>query len=449
MSAELPVLAYTTTDTAPARGRTEPARGPLLGPARRTAIKQWWRRRPVNRALVLLHRWPALLLGLFLVVETTSGAILLYHSEIFRASNGNLYEHTASAQPISPDRAIDIVDKAHPTFGAVWVANDHGVYVVGEETYQQQYFVDPGTGHINGLGGTNGGFMGLMVNIHDCGFGCEGYPGYSSWAATPIWQDGPTFLRDITRGGFVLGVLGLLMILLALSSAKIWWPGIKRLKSRFSVRGGKGRFARDYDLHNIIGAISMPFVLMWAITGAAFEFPVVEKAWLAITAGDQPKEEAFFLEPNKAPKDAPLIGVDKAVEVALDAVPGSTINFIGRPTKAFDNYEIDLVSSYGAYQHRAIYSGDAYVLVDPRDATHYKVLDAGDGPVANRFYDKWLEPTHFGWNVNGWWRIIWLVLGMAPLALLATGVSTWLYRRGVRKRRRASDAASPPASRPA
>ena len=42
----------------------------------------------------------------------------------------------------------------------------------------------------------------------------------------------------------------------------------------------------------------------------------------------------------------------------------------------------------------------------------------------------------FGWLVGGWWRIVWLVMGLAPLALMATGLSTWLYRNGVRRRRR-------------
>lgn len=387
---------------------------------------------------MLLHRWPALILGLFLVVECTSGAVLLYNSEIFRATNGNLYHHTASANPIAPERAIDIVKQTHPDFDAIWVAKDAGVFVVGDPSYQTQWFVDPGTGHINGLGSTNGGFMGLMVNIHDCAFTCEGYPGYNSWFGVELWAGGPTFLNGITRAAFILGVLGLLMVLLVLTSLKIWWPGIKRIKQRFLVRRGRGRFARDYDLHNVIGAIALPFLLMWGITGAALEFPAVKNAWLAITAGEQEHEEAFFLEPNPAPANAPTITVDQATSTALAAVPGSKVSFIGLPSKDFDNYEIDVVSSYKSDAHRAIYSGDAYVLVDPHDATHFKVISGGEGPVSNRFYDKFLEPTHFGWNVNVWWRSIWLVFGLAPLALMITGLSTWLFRRGIKKRRKQS-----------
>ena len=190
------------------------------------------------------HRWPALVLGLLLVLETTSGAILLYQGELFRATNSNLYHHTASPDQIGPNEAITVVGKADPKFPASWVAHDGGVYVVGDQSYQDLYFVDPGTGDINGKTNPDRGFMGWLVNMHDCAFSCEGYPWYASWLAGPMWDDGPSFLTDITWGGFILGALGLVLILLALTSLKIWWPGIRKLKNRFVVRGGNGRFAR-------------------------------------------------------------------------------------------------------------------------------------------------------------------------------------------------------------
>jgi uncharacterized iron-regulated membrane protein len=413
---------------------------PAPQPDRRAAVKRWWRRKPINRSLVLTHRWIGLVLGLFLVIECTTGAVLLYQGDLFRATNGKLYHHTASATPISAEQALNVVKQEKPDFGAIWVARDAGVWVVGDVSYENQWFVDPGTGRINGIGSQDHGILGLFINIHDCAFGCAGYPAHITWFETELWAGGPTFMNDITRGGFILGVLGLVLIVLVLTSLKIWWPGRKRIKQRFVVRRGKGRFARDYDLHNVVGAVALPFLLMWGITGAAFEFPVVEKAWLAITAGDQPKDEDFSIEAKDVPKGTPTISVDQATSVALAQLPGSSVNFIGVPSADANFYEIDLVSTYASYKYRSIYSGDAYVLIDPYDATHFSVIEGGKGPVSNRFYDKFLEPTHFGWNVNGWWRIIWLLFGLAPLVLMITGVSTWLYRRGVKKRRKQTGA---------
>ncbi|MBN9618698.1 MAG: PepSY domain-containing protein, partial [Actinobacteria bacterium] len=249
---DLPALRAPGARSTPTLGRPAP---PAATTERRAALRRWWRRRPVNKALVLLHRWPSLVLGLLLVLECTSGAVLLYHGELFRAGHGSLYHHTASAHPIQPDQAITAVRAAEPGFDASWVATDDGVYAVGDATYRTVWFVDPGTGHVNGSADTEGGILGFLVNLHDCAFSCAGYPAYASWMADPVWSGGPTFLTGITWGGLVLGVLGLLTILLVATGIKIWWPGVKRLRSRFTVRTDRGRFARDYDLHNVIAAV--------------------------------------------------------------------------------------------------------------------------------------------------------------------------------------------------
>ena len=54
--------------------------------------------------------------------------------------------------------------------------------------------------------------------------------------------------------------------------------------------------------------------------------------------------------------------------------------------------------------------------------------------MAQTIWDSWNFPVHAGIVVNGWWRMIWFVLGLAPLALAVTGVSTWLVRRKTRQR---------------
>ena len=392
----------------------------------------------MRRALVVLHRWPSLVLGLLLVLETTSGAVLLFHGEYFRATHSSLYVH-GTGTDVGPDRAIDEVARVDPDFAPLWAAKDDGVWLVGNADYQTVYGVDPASGRITDHADTDSGVMGFLVNLHDCALSCEGYPGHVGWLGNTVPTLGLSFLTGITWSAVVLGTLGVLLIGLAVSGAIVWWPGIARWRHGFRVRTGKGRFARDYDLHNVVGIVAVPFLLMWGITGAAFEFPVVEKAWLAVTGGEQVAEPDFALTPDPTTADRPDIGTDRAVATALALVPGDA-QWIGRPSADASWYEIDVVTSYGSSAGRAIYSGDAYVLIDAHNATNTQVFDSGDGPLANRFYDKFLEPTHFGWNVNAWWRLVWLALGLTPLILMVTGVSTWLFRRGTRKRRRAARA---------
>ncbi|QUQ71668.1 PepSY-associated TM helix domain-containing protein [Kutzneria sp. CA-103260] len=423
MTADTERQGPSTTDTLT---RTEAAR---VSAARGSRFRRWLRRRPVRRAMVLTHRWTSLVLGLFLVIETTSGAILLYRAEYFRATHAELYQHTDGPAPISLSQARDLVRQAHPDFTPAWVSNDQGIIAVGDPTFTYIYAVDPGTGHLNGYANINDGFMGLMANIHDCALTCPTDAGYVAWMATPILGQ--------TLGGILLVVLGLLMVLLAITGLITWWPGFRRFSHGFRVRLHRGRFARDYDLHNVIGLVAVPFVLMWGVTGAAFELPAVENAWLAITGGTSVDANRYTFTPDPAAANAADIGLDQAVSTALQRHPGD-IRYVSLPNEDSAYYGVSISGSYAPYNARAFFGGDVFVYVDAQDAAQASVVDGGNAePLANTFYEKVFEPAHFGWLVNGWWRIIWVVLGLTPLALMITGLSTWLFRAGTKRRRRA------------
>lgn len=402
----------------------------------RRAVRRWYRRKPVRRALVVTHRWTSLVLGLLLVLETTSGVILLYRAEYFRATHGDFYAHTDSSRPLGLQQARDLVKQAHPEFAAAWVSDDGGIIAVGDTDYTTAYAVDPGNGRITEPQKLDDGVMGWLTNLHDCAFTCKDDPGYVSWLAAPVPSIGFDWPAGTNWGLLLLVVLGLLMILLAITGIVVWWPGFKTFSHGFRVRLGKGRFARDYDLHNVIGLVSVPFVLMWGVTGAAFYLPPVENAWLAITGGTTPDEAKYSFTANPAAPGTPEIGIDQASSAALAASPG-TVRYLVPPSEGTDYYSVSIADDgYQPYGARAFFGGDRTVYVDSHDATHVSSVDAAPEPTANRFYSKVFEAAHFGWLVDGWWRLVWVVLGLAPLALMLTGISTWLFRLGTKRRRR-------------
>lgn len=392
--------------------------------------RRWWRRRPVRRAQVLIHRWTSLVLGLFLVVEATSGAVVLYRPEWFRATHAWFYQHSGTQERIGAQRALDLVATAHPDFPASWVSYERGIYAVGDASYGHAFSVDPGTGHINGFAELNGGAMGFLANLHDCAFTCPAYPGYLPGLA----QEFP--LLGLSWGALALVVLGLLLVLLVITGVVVWWPGIRRFSRGFRLRLSKGRFARDYDLHNIIGLVGAPLLLMWGVTGAAFELPAVKDAWVVMTGGEAGEQQP---QPGRALSRAtgPPIGVDAAVDAAVRTTGGEVV-YAQLPQKDGPSaYTVSLSGSYAPYGYRALFGGDVSARVDSHDPTNVSVVDSADQPTANAFYDQVFEPAHFGWMVNGWWRFVWFLLGMTPAALAVTGLSTWLVRRRTKRRRAA------------
>jgi len=76
-----------------------------------------------------------------------------------------------------------------------------------------------------------------------------------------------------TNGRFVNGIGAIGLILLCLTGAIIWWPGIGHWRRALTVNW-KFPFARlSWDLHSALGFWGFLFVLMWGISGLYFAFP--------------------------------------------------------------------------------------------------------------------------------------------------------------------------------
>ncbi len=414
-----------------APGRTAPSRpeGARRPPRRRG-----------RRRLAALHRWLVAMVGVLLVTQTTAGASLLYAPEYFHATNRSLFQHTASAHPLPIGDAIGIVAKAHPEFHAGVVKYDNEIYEVASRDKLNPYVygVDPGTGEITGKANLNGGLAGLVFNLHTCGLTCEGYPGYLPVLNHKVPTFGMRWLDDVTVANVWLGTLAFTLLFLALSGIVLWWPRLRRLASGFRVRWSKSRYARHVDVHRLIGVIAIPMLLVWAITGSSFEFHFVSTAWYNLTGGKHNVEHPAHFASLTAKAGTPDITPDAAAMTATRLVPGMVTSVAlpaGAKPTAF--YTIKIAAGHDPWRH-SLKRGQVTVGVDRHDATHAKVLVAARGATtSNTIWDRWRAPVfHYGYAVSGWWRLCWLALGLSPLVLALTGVSTWLRRRATQRRRR-------------
>jgi uncharacterized iron-regulated membrane protein len=414
----------------------------------RGGVRRWWkRRRPIKSATVWTHRWTALVLGLVLLVVCTSGVPLLWREEIVRAQHPEAYR-AAGPAAMSFDEVAAIVARYDSDFQPQSMYRTHGVVVADDFESGRRVSVDPGNGRVvadfNPL--TEGGFvsttMGLMYNLHLCLLSCEEYPGYQAWLAAQVpgsaWAGFEG--EKLTWGGLLLGLMGLLLLFLALSGVWLWWPGFKHWVRGVRVRWAKGRYARDYDLHQVAGMIALPLLLVWAVTGMGYEFGFVDKAWYQAVPGE-PRPEVIL---ESAESDEPDIGVAAAVAAAqrvvgTDDEPMSVdLPHADEPTSTYGVWFSD---GFDPWMH-SDYAGDHLVSVDRHDAAKAQVTYGGPTmPMAQELWEDYNFPAHSGLIVNGWWRIIWGVLGLVPLLLAVTGLSTWLWTRGVRNRRRRREAA--------
>lgn len=372
----------------------------------------------------MAHRWSALTLGGLLVLVMTAGVPLLYQPEYFRHTHPALYQHSGSPESLDATEALSIVLAAHPKFDARWVNFEHGIYEVGDADYNRFYGVDPGTGRITGEAHRDGGVMGLLMNFHTCLLACSQYPGY-----VPVLGE-PTF--GVKLGNVVLAGCAIEALFLVGSGLRIWWPGLRRTWLGFRLRFRRGRFARDFDLHKVIGLIAIPGLLLWGFTSAVYELPFVHRAWLGVTGGAAPVSAQYHF--HAAPyADGPTVSIAQASAVAVQVVPGR-VTRIDLPTRQRPYYGVVIAKSVDPYAHSQ-FPGSGYVCVDSHDATH-RLVAAGRAVAArDDAFAQLIRPSHFGYAVDGRWRLIWVGLGLLPLALALTGLSTWLIRHRTRQQR--------------
>lgn len=337
-------------------------------------------RRPLKSATVWTHRWTALVLGLLLVVVTTSGVPLLWEAEITRAQHPEAYR-AAGPGTMSFAEVADVVERHDSSFRPQSLYRTHGVVVADDFESGRRVSVDPSNGQVladfNPV--TEGGFvattMGLLYNLHLCLLSCEEYPGYQQWLAAQVPGSARAGFEGekLTWGGLLLGVMGLLLLLLAVSGVWLWWPGVKHWVRGVRVRWRKGRYARDYDLHQVAGMIALPLLLVWAVTGMGHEFGFVEKSWYQAVPGEA-REEVVL---ESAESEDPEIGVAAAV-----------------------------AAGYDPWQ-QGEYAGDLLVSVDRHDAARTAVSYGGpDQSPAQTLWQDFNFPTHAGIIVNPWWRVI-------------------------------------------
>lgn len=395
------------------------------------------RRRPSSGSrarpwLLRTHRWASLAVGGLILVEVLTGTLLLYLDDISRWMHPERYRATVSATPLAPVGALELVRQRHPEVRAEQVQRVEDVYLVrGPRLVWDEpvAFVDPGTGAVNAIAAERSWFLKFVVNVHDCALACEGYPLYQAWLDHPL----PSLGTDLTVGRLLLGSLGAVFCFILVGGLVIWWPPRGRWRTAFRVRMRRTGFARDLDLHKLVGVVSLPFVFMWAFTAAAFYFEWPEKVYAAALPGSYTVDRS---EPT--PGAGPLVSTADARAVAERVHPGAELVGLIEydVTGPTGYYRFSLRDGVDPYRYSS-YGGNIRVIVDSHGG---EVIDTSDRDAAltQRLWDdRVYNGLHYGTIVPADWRIVWVVFGLAPVLLGVTGLTMWVTRRRSRAARRA------------
>jgi uncharacterized iron-regulated membrane protein len=226
------------------------------------AWNQWWRRPQstlLRRVLFQVHLWLGITLGLYILMISVTGSLLVYRREM-AAAVGPVYvipqEHR-----LTQDELSLAVERTHPGFSleSVFTPRLRGQILPnqavevhlrrGDDTIAR--LLDPYTGA--DLGDTKRTALGVLlwvVELHDN-------------------------LLGGSTGRIINGIGAIFATLMACTGAILWWPGIRNWRRGLTIDWKRKGYGFHWSLHNAIGLWMLFFILMWGISGIYFSFPNV------------------------------------------------------------------------------------------------------------------------------------------------------------------------------
>lgn len=357
------------------------------------------------RSWYLVHKWTSLISTVFLLMLCITGLPLIFHEEIehYFEPHPQLQELTADSPRIDYDQVIAAALAARPGEVVRFISFDAqdplaAVFTAPtlrpppQETHAQPF--DTRTGELFAPEPPGDGFMTLMFRLHTDMF--LGLPGY-----------------------LFLGFMGLLLLASLVSGVVVYTPFMRKLDFA-TVRTARSKRLKWLDLHNVLGIVTLAWVLVVGATG------VINTLALPILGLWQNGQLAEMTAPYKGmPPLTQLGSLHKALETAQAAAPDMQPSFIAFPGTDFSSQHHYAVFMRGTTPLTARLLKPALV-----DAQTGELTDMREMPL----YVKTLlisQPLHFGDYGGLPLKIIWAVLDIVAIVILASGLYLWLGRRRV------------------
>ena len=374
-----------------------------------------------------VHKWLSLVLMAWIVLESVTGAALVFAPEIDRWWNSEA--HRVTDGDVGMDAAIDAARDARPgePVDSAWAPGGLGptysIVTVDDGGVFRLVLVDPGSGRVTTADHEEPALTRMMERLHFKLNSTE----ILGFASTTI-----------------VGWLALAWLVILVTGFTVWyWPRIKRWARALRVRHGRGRLIFNVDLHNAIGIATILPLTLIVLTGVAFMFPnQVRETYEVATFGlyEEPDTTAALSTPNggepitAGEATERVVALDDGIDVQLVETPSGSPVGVYRVHTVVDGSYLELVGG----------ARDVEFEVDQYSGRIVRISDPADGNGATRAYADWTYPVHigtFGGTITRW---LWVAIGLSPLALAWTGVVMWWVRHRNRRRGALDDTAPEP-----
>ena len=257
----------------------------LVSAGNRLTVWQRWVRQPKSiwprRALFQAHLWSGAAVGLYVVMMSMTGSVLVYSNELFRAATAEPIVSTGPRPRLTDEQLSADAVAAYPGYRVTKIERaenpDQAVDVWlrrGGELRQRLF--DARSGRDLGDSVPRGVWVvSKLIDLHDN-------------------------LLAGTAGRRVNEAGAMALLVLALSGLAIWWPGIGTWRRSLTLHRGVGWKRWIWHLHSMVGFWSFLFLLIFGLSGAYLSNP-------------QPLQDLADRWQPPTPENAGLRWSDKAI----------------------------------------------------------------------------------------------------------------------------------------
>lgn len=349
-----------------------------------------------------IHKWCGLIAGLFILMLSITGTLLIFNDEIDTATNADMVKVNPEGQRLSTDDLVQSLVRQYPeaslssTFLYPGVPDRAPMTQLRQDDKNWWVYQNPATGAVLGQREPNETLMKEILHIHE-------------------------HLTLGQTGHAILLVVGIALILMVLTGL---WYYRNSLLSVFKI-GVRNRntYLANSDLHKLTGVLSFVFLLLMAVTGSFMHWEKVERMF-------EPKEAPAAAQPE-APKAEPTspdytrLSLARSLETAEKAIPDFTPAQIKYPKDAGGSVTI---AGTRPESNRLLGVYTSSVEINPGSGEVVKVQHAEDRDFeANA--EAFMEQVHFG-HYGG--ILIQLLYGLGGIGLgtmTVTGFVIWWKKR--------------------
>lgn len=351
----------------------------------------------VRRALFQVHLWTGILLALWVIAISLSGAILVFadeircaslpHAPLDRAHVAAIGKVIAQAHDRFPGRQLTFI--GFPQQPTPWWT----LYLSDARGKSALSYADATTGAP--LAGNGRLFIDWVLDLH-------------------------VYLLA-GRTGFVINcIAGMGMLLLAVTGAIVWWPGIRLWKRALTVAWRRGWKRVNYDLHSAVGIWTLAIVSWWGITAIYFLLP--QQVAMTVNAVSPLVGMKAPATPQPTQSTA-VASLDAILQQASKASPGY-LSGVALPDKPGGEVTVYVDRrNPGDFSHRDI------LTLDGHTGKVLSVWHYGQNHSLGDWFLWLMHPLHFGtlWGLGI--KVLWSSLGLGVSVLSVTGVLMYWNRK--------------------